>query len=323
MPPHELLWRDIDPAAAERKARHLRELLHHADEAISAQYRIIDREGDDPAFNTVLNNLAEERHDIERALLSLLDHRIAETLSFALDGDRYRDHTAPIIVLGKIFESLGQLFVRVCQSQSARISKTVTPHFARACELRAAAIFPSSFGIRLTVSTLNDTTGESVTRRGLEDLFRLVKAEDPAEVAATYGPWTIKKYRELILRMLEAEACPKMNWISAYGDPCEWTPDARTLLILDHRLARMRNEEASKQEAEGMLLEASLLRHTFGLSAHGRTIKGKVPPSLEAKVASCFNQHCRIVYEERRVIDEYTEQEKKSVQLIDITSLTA
>lgn len=76
---------------------------------------------------------------------------------------------------------------------------------------------------------------------------------------------------------------------------------------------------ALKREAEGLLLEASLIRNTFGMTGPGGTIKGKVPRELGPKVATCFNRKVRIIYEERRVLDETTEQEKKAVRLIDIT----
>lgn len=317
------LWRGIAPDEAERKARHLRNLLAHADQAIAAQQRINSREGSDPILGTALLGLVDERHRIERALIALLDHRVSEAVDFALDGDRYRHHTAPISVLAKVFESLSQLYIRICQSQSAKISKTVQQNFARMCELQAAGFFPSSFGVRLTVSTLNDTTGQSISRHGIEEMFKLFGAADPADVAADYGPWTIKQYRELINRMLSAEARPKIRWTSAFGEQQAWLPDSQRLLTLENRLARLRTEEAVYGEAEGMLLEASLVRNTFGIVARGVKIKGKVPQDLSAKVAACFGKQCRAVYEERRVIDEATDQEKKSTRLIDIFPLSA
>lgn len=318
--PSAELWRGIDPQEAEARARHLRDLIASADQAIEAQERIIATEGSHFAFDAALRSLVDERRALERDLLNLLSRRTREEFLFALDGARYRNHTAPAGALAGVLAALTGLYTRVCQS-AERITRNIPPHLARLCELEVAGFFESSFGIQFTISSESDMAGTSPTLRGLEDTFRLMNAEEPADVAASYGPWAIKQYRQLIVRLRHAEATPVMHWTTPFGDIQQWKPDVNRLLLIEHRLARLRAGEVRTREAEGVLLEASLIRHTFGLAGPEGTVKGKIPRELGPKVAACFNQRCRAVFEERRVLDEATEQEKKSVMLLDIIPL--
>jgi peptidyl-tRNA hydrolase len=80
----------------------------------------------------------------------------------------------------------------------------------------------------------------------------------------------------------------------------------------------LREEEVSLHEVTGLLAEASLVRHTFGVSSDGRIIKGKVPAQLADAVQKAFGHQVVATYEERRVRDDVTQEERRSVSLLDV-----
>ncbi|WP_157645656.1 hypothetical protein [Burkholderia ubonensis] len=312
------LWGDLVPETAERQLRRIRDLIEAADSAIDAHTDRIKTGEASSLLKASMAQLVEARNEHERQMLHLLEHRKMECAGFALEGQKYDQHTVAYIDLWRIVQSIGDLFMRVCQAAIGPAKKDIPDSVRARATLRIAGFYESSFGIAVEIPSQVDLAGQSLSALGFENLFALVCAHDPGDIAIDYGPWVIKKYRELVERLLAASATPKFEWRSPFGDIRSWRPDTNELLHIKNRLAALRDEEAKVLEVNGVLAEASLIRMTFGIVGGGRTVKGKVPHHLSANVAALFNQRCRAVYEERRLIDEATEQEKKVSTLISI-----
>jgi hypothetical protein len=313
-------WAGIEPAAAYRQAGRLRDLLAAAEDAIAAQQLVIAADGPRASWALSLRALQRDRKQLARELAELLRHRDHETLDFKLDGPRYSHHLADVEHLSAVLGSLGQLFVRVGQRTVGRPIQTVSPALRRQFGLRVHAQFvQGSFGMRLVVDTQSDLLDDEPRRAALQRMLQLSTAQDLTTAAADHGTWTIKKYRELVHRLIEAEATPRLSWKTAFSDEqITWSASEGDLRTLDNRLALLREGQTSVSTAEGTLVEASLVRHTFGMSAQGKVIKGRVPPKLTPQVVTLFGQPVRCTYEERRVLDEATDQERRFVTLLGI-----
>ena len=313
-------WQGIEPAKAYKQAGRLRDLLSRAEDAIASQQEVIAAQGASSAWTSSLNALQKDRDRLAHDLADLLRHRDHESVLFSLDGPRYVHHLAGARQLANVLASLGDLYLRVGQSTVGRSRLHVPPGMKALFGMKVDAGFISgSFGMRLIVDTQSDLVNDEPRRAALQRLLLLTAASDLTTAAADHGTWTIKKYRELVRRLLEAEATPKMTWRTPYADEqVDLQVGEGALRVLDNRLAQLREGELVVDTAEGTLVEASLVRHTFGVAAHGKVIKGRMSPKLSPQVVTLFGQPVRCRYEERRVLDTSTDQERKFVTLMGI-----
>jgi hypothetical protein len=312
-------WREINPEVATKKAARLRDLLLQADDAVAAQRTVIEADGARLAWQMSLRALEADRDQLQRELFGLLRHREHETVEFTLEGQRYVDQYADLMVIGQISSALAELYVRIGQSTVGRPARHLPSALKRQFTMSARpSASQSTFGMTLLVQTDSDLLGDDPRRVALDRLLRLTNSADVSQSAAEHGTWAIKKYRDLVHTLIEAQAAPQLQWTTPYGEPQRWTASDSQLFTLENRLAQLREEEVSLHEVTGLLAEASLVRHTFGVSSDGRIIKGKVPAQLADAVQKAFGHQVVATYEERRVRDDVTQEERRSVSLLDV-----
>lgn len=317
--PHPPLdaWSNIDPAEAEARYARAERLLIKAEEAITAQIEIIEHDGERKSYRLALASLENAKVQHEQELADLRRFRRQENIYFALDGDNFDNHCAPLEVIGKSCIELQSLFDRVCQSRLTGKYAISIPHeVKRQARLIAHASYPSSFGLHLTVPTQSQTDGYSLILDGLEETFNLINRANPAELAARHGRFALGAFRRLVNVLIKAEARPKAQWKTLSGEQRSWAPSDASLNELHHRLEKLRISEPIKKREEGILAGASTLSNKFEFVGESGIVRGRVPRALIDQISSCFNKQCVIWYEETDVIDDSTEDVKRYITLI-------
>lgn len=310
-------WVDIDSAEAEARYARAYRLLQKADDAIAAQLRIIEHDGDRPAYTLALASLESARAEHEHELAELRRHRSREDLYFALDGERYGPHGTSIAALGHACVDLQRLFSRISQN---RLTGKTSSHFShdiqRQTRLIAEASFPSSFGLHLTIPTQSQTDGYSLILDALEETFELLNRADPAEIAARHGWPTFSAFKVMIANVTKHEVQPKAAWRGLDGGDRQWQPSRQRLTDLHYQCQRLEPKPPQNKEEEGVLAGASTLSNKFEFVGDSGIVRGQVPRKLIEQVATCFNRRCRIWYEETQILDPNTERVKRHIQLL-------
>lgn len=310
-------WADIDPAEAEARYARARRLALRADDAVLAQLRIIEHDGERLAYTLALQSLENARAEHEQELAALRRHRRREHVYFALDGDRYGPHGTSIEALGHACIDLQRLFDRVSQSRlTGKPAPAINPVLKRQTRLVAEASFPSSFGLHLTIPTQPQTDGYSLIIDALEETFYLLNHADPAEIAARHGRYAFGAFKDLIERMVALEVQPKAAWRSLDGEAREWTPSPQRMTDLHYQLERFEQRPPQRKDEEGVLAGASTLSNKFEFVGESGVLRGQVPRKLIEQVSACFNKRCRIWYEETQVHDPNTDRVKRHIKLL-------
>ena len=316
-------WRpQVDSASAEARVRWLREQIADAEQAISAQQRIIAAEGRLEAYLLSIESLRSSQRQAEMDLAEIMQQREREVVNFALVGRPYEQHRASAVALVDFLNSMQRLFERIGQAIfSPRISPLVPPHIRDVCRLEIAGFYPSSFGIRFTTETRADLAGDSLAGQALEATFDLINSPEPAEQLAQLGPRVMNNYRHLVNTLVKYNASPKAEWATPSGEVFEWTMDDYELHRLSNRLASIRENTQKTVTTVGILTGANLRRHRFELSSDKGIVSGIAPAELSSRVTASFGHACSVTYVETTFIDESTDQEKRSRTLIDIAQI--
>lgn len=310
-------WADIDPGEAETRYARAKRLLAMAEDAIAAQVRIINHDGERRAYALALDSLERARTEHEAELAELRLHRRREHVYFALDGERHGKHSTSIEALGHACIDLQRVFDRVSQSrQTAKPAPAIHPNLKRQTRLLAEATFPSSFGLHLTIPTQSQTDGYSLVLDALEETFDLFNTADPAEVAARHGRYAFSAFKELVERMVMYEVRPKATWRGLDGEAREWLPDDSRLTNLRYQLERVVQRPPVRKEEDGTLAGASTLSNKFEFVGKSGILRGQVPRKLIEQVSTCFNKRCRIWYEETEIHDPNTDRVKRHIKLL-------
>ena len=310
-------WANIDPSEAEARYARAKRLLNMAEDAIAAQVRIIEHDGERPAYVLALDSLERARNEHESDLAELRRHRCREHVYFALDGDRHGKHSTSIEALGHACIDLQRLFDRVSQSRmTAKPAPSLHPNLKRQTRLLAEATFPSSFGLHLTIPTQPQTDGYSLVLDALEETFDLFNTHDPAEVAARHGRYAFAAFKELIERLVMYEVRPKATWRGLDGEAREWMPNDSELTTLRYQLERVVQRPPVRKEEDGTLAGASTLTNKFEFVGESGILRGQIPRKLIEQVSSCFNKCCRIWYEETQLHDPNTDRVKRHIKLL-------
>lgn len=310
-------WSNIDPGEAEKRYARAKRLLAKAEEAIAAQARIIDHDGQRRAYTLALDSLERARAEHEAELADLRRHRQREHVYFALDGERHGKHSTSIEALGHACIDLQRLFDRVSQSRmTAKPAPAIHPNLKRQTRLLAEATFPSSFGLHLTIPTQPQTDGYSLILDALEETFDLFNTNDPAEVAARHGRYAFGAFKDMVERMITYEVRPKATWRGLDGEDREWLPSDSRLTTLHYQLERVEQRPATRKEEDGVLAGASTLSNKFEFVGESGILRGLVPRKLIEQVSACFNKRCRIWYEETEIHDPNTDRVKRHIKLL-------
>lgn len=312
-------WKTDDGEQIQKQLRLLYSQLYDADQAIEAQHRIILREGHNLAFDLALNSISDERALIEREIGALLQQRRSEVLNFALDGPAFDAHRAPIEVVGKILIELQKFYTRIADSSLSRVAKKmIDSKIKDMTMLEMANVYPSSFGMQLTVPTQTDLTGFSPPIQAFEQLFWLLNEQDPSEKTIEMGPWVLHQYKRLLKTLLACNAVPKVSWMHPNGEEIKWTPSRQTIISLESRLSRMHQNEEVTESLIGKMMGASLLSRRFELLTDNGIIRGKISNGIADQVGAKLGHYCVATLRKLVIIDEATEQENKIYTLIDI-----
>jgi len=313
------LWRADAPSDIEDQVRYRKRQLALLDDSIAVQQRLIAKDGESPAYNLSLMSMrrleAVCRKDFER----LLGFRANEVVKFALDGRPYDLHQAPVKALVAVLGLLQDLFTRVVQSRiEANPGRIVSPQISHMTQLRLADTYPSSFGVTLTLPSVQDLTGQTLVIDSLNDVFDLVNRGDVSRLQADMGMYSVRKYRELVKALQWAQALPKVTWLPPDGEQKSWQPDFEAFNALANRLAMVRDERVVVRSISGTMVGVSLLRRRFEFVGQDGQLHGRIPAALVQKVADAFNKKCSIKIEETTFIDEATEQQRSAFRLLDV-----
>lgn len=310
-------WTDIEPAEAEARYARANRLLQKAEDAIAAQLRIIEHDGERPAYALALESLENARTVHEHDLATLRRHRQREDLYIALDGKRYGPHGTSIEALGHACLDLQNLFARVGQSRlTGKPATVVSQDIKRQTRLIAEASFPSSFGLQLTIPTQPQTDGYSLVLDALEETFDLLNRADPAEVAARHGWLTFSALKRMVEHLTTHQVQPTAKWRGLDGDTRQWQPSPSRLSDLHYQCQRLEPKPPQQKTEEGVLAGASTLSNKFEFVGESGIVRGQVPRKLIEQVAACFNRRCRIWYEETQIHDPNTDRVKRHIKLL-------
>jgi hypothetical protein len=310
-------WANISGEVAEARYLRTENLLTKAEEAIAAQRRLIDHDGERPSYQLALTSLERSRDEHVHEIAELRQHRRYENIYFALDGERYRQHSTPLDTLGHACIEMQNLFERICQSrQTGKPASHVPPDIKRQTQLLAHAAYPSSFGVHLSVPTQPQTDGYSLVLDGLEETFDLVNGNNPADLAARHGRFALSAFRRLVKALNKGGATPKAEWRSLSGEIKRWQPDNQQMQNLQYRLERLRVSEPKKIRETGTLAGASTISNRFEFIGERGIIKGRVPRTLIDQITACFNKQCQIWYEVTEAIDDNSEEVKRYIKLL-------
>jgi hypothetical protein len=319
------IWRGIDAESAEEQLRFITQRLMEVEVALQAQRQALALKPTSFAFQLSCENLQDLQERLIQERAEVLRHRIGEALEVALTGRRFGSDGASIDHLGIFFRRLQKLYSSIAQSiqSGPTLSGPIAGDIRAATELQLAGVFPSSFGMLMTVPSETDLTGRSLASDSLVALFKALSPEKDEktlmQLSGELGPRASSHLRHLARELARSDATLRLAWATTNGHQVTSLirpADALTIVENLDKIVQTRSEEMS---LSGVLAGASLVRNRFELLVDGgEVIEGTILSGLAEHVKGVFGAHCGVTVNKTAVLDRGTGDQRTYYVLTSI-----
>ena len=298
---------------------YIRQQIREAERIIQLNKTVIERNPDSRAYQMSLRSLQSKVDLMQQELASVSANRIEE-VAIHFEGLMTSEHTIPIGILSKTLVSV-QNCVRSIAESFPGINKRAAIDYSR---LSVAAFEIGSFVVKLKCPTNPDLFGDSTIVKTLETFFDVLDAKNDCDKLMTtfsaLGPTSLKKYHELVKRVMHDELAIEMTWNNLDNTERKWEPSYNTLTQTSALLNNIVKEEVEYVNLRGTLVGASILSNHFEVvGIDDNLYKGFLSEETKPLIRTFFDTNCNIQLQKNIVTNTLSGAQKITYHLLNLT----
>jgi hypothetical protein len=260
--------------------------------------------------------------DLQRQLRDAKKQRAIEVLQVRLLGKVARDGTIPLYLLSHLSAKIADAIHAASQKmKSGRRVQRISPNIVELLNLRLADLAPGSTRLYITGDVAPDLFGYSLLEGSLEEVFRLFRADDEAELASAVSVVGIRSAREIrdfLTTVKSAELELELSWNAADARTRRWSGNYDAISKLSRSLGNFKVVEPTQIRITGEVITLSS-RGRFEIYADGKMYAGTFPSDILPQVAGVhIGEHVSAVLERTIVINTVTHVQKDTFTLVGV-----